>query len=464
MKIINFLNDRVFGALLPFLLIGAGIYFCIRLRFFHFLHPIRSARMMLKKDETQTGEGPVRALLLALAGTLGVGNITGVALAISVGGAGAVFWMWVSAAAAMIIRYAEIVLALDSRKYEDGEFHGAAMYYIESGVGGSAGKIFALIFGVLCLLCSFFIGGIIQSSVISESFHEIFSISKTASGIFVGALAFFVIIGGAKKISAITMSLVPFMTVLYVLISIVAILSSFGGMGEVLKSIFSQAFRFEGAGAGIFGFFASDAVRSGVSRGLISNEAGCGTAPMAHSTSGVSEPSRQGLLGIFEVFIDTVVLCSLTAFVILLNCDSIPTSDSDGMMTVISAFSAVFGRWAGVIISVCIFFFAFATIICWAYYGQSCVRYFSKKHTRLYTILFCASLIGGAVLAPSFIWGATDVIIGAMTVINICALMTKADRVVALSAKSGLIKTKIKARGCVKRDAHPQSTNALSYR
>ena len=462
MGVIDFLNGRVFGVVVPILLLGVGLYFCIRVGFFHFLHPVKTARLMLEKEKTGAGESPVRALLLALAGTLGVGNITGVALAISVGGAGAVFWMWVSAFAAMIIRYAEIVLALDRRKCENGEFHSSAMYYIADGIGGKAGKAIAFVFAVLCLLCSFFIGGVIQSSAISECFYEVFSLDRLACGVVVGALSFFVIIGGAKKISSFTASIVPVMTVLYIIISGVAILCRIESVGRVFSDIVTQAFRFNGIGGGALGFLSSEALRCGVSRGLISNEAGCGTAPMAHSTSGASHPSKQGLLCIFEVFIDTVVLCTLTALVILLNCSDVPVGSDEGMLIVISAFSAVFGKWAGIIISVCIFFFAFATILCWAYYGQSCAKYLFSGHGKLYATAFCASLVLGAVLAPSFIWGVTDIIIGAMTVINVCALMTKADRVITLSAEFGLVK--IKERECVKRDEHQRSKDALPCR
>ncbi len=461
MAIIDFLNSRVFGVIVPVLLLGVGLYFSIKVRLFHFLHPIKTARLMLKKEKTGAGESPVRALLLALAGTLGVGNITGVALAISVGGAGAVFWMWVSAFCAMIIRYAEIVLALDKRKCENGELHSSAMYYISDGIGGRSGKAVALVFAVLCLFCSFFIGGVIQSSAISECFYEVFSLDRLACGIIVGALSFFVIIGGAKKISSFTASIVPVMTALYIVISGVAILCRMDGVGRVFSDIVGQAFRFEGVGGGALGFLSSEAVRCGVSRGLISNEAGCGTAPMAHSTSGASHPSKQGLLGIFEVFIDTVVLCTLTALVILLNCSDVPTGSEEGMLIVISAFSAVFGKWAGIIISVCIFFFAFATILCWAYYGQSCAKYLFAGRTRIYATVFCSSLVFGAVLAPSFVWGVTDIIIGAMTVINVCALITKADRVLTLSAEFGLIK--IKERECGKRVQRQRSKDELPY-
>ncbi len=465
MAALDFLNERIFGIIIPFLLIGVGIYFCVRLRFFHFLHPVKTARAMLSYEKSGDGESPLRALSMALAGTLGVGNITGVALAICVGGAGAVFWMWVSALAAMIIRYAEIVLALDCRVYKNGGFSGSAMQYIKSGVGGRAGAALATVFAFLCLLCSFFLGGIIQSNVIAECFSDAFGAPTLLVGAGVGLLSFLAISGGAKKISTITAKIVPIMTVLYIIVCIFVIVLKFDGIGEVIRRIFSDAFSFRGVGGGALGFFLSDGVRAGVSRGLISNEAGCGTAPMAHATSGVSHPSKQGLLGIFEVFVDTVLLCSLTAFVILLNYDVMPTSYGEGMTVVMGAFSSVFGRGAEIIISVAIFFFAFATIICWAYYGQSCASYFMKsKKGSAYSFVFCISLFFGAMLAPDFIWGVTDIIISLMTLINIFALITKADRVVTLSAELGLFNSKIKALECERKAERQRSKDALSCR
>ncbi len=466
MGIIDFFNERIFGIIVPFLLLGAGIYFCVKLRFFHFLHPIRLTKKMLERENGSGGESPFRALSMALAGTLGVGNITGVALAICVGGAGAVFWMWVSALAAMILRYAEIALALDCRKYENGGYSASAMDYIKSGVGGRAGKVCAFFFALLCLLCSFFLGGIIQSNVIAECFRSSFEIPPFVVGGGVALLSFLAIRGGAKKITDVTAKIVPIMTVLYIIVCIFVIIVRFDGMGEVLKRIFSGAFSFHGVSGGALGFFFSRGVRAGISRGLISNEAGCGTSPMAHATSGAKHPSKQGLFGIFEVFVDTILLCSLSAFVILLCYEHTPSEYGEGMGVVIGAFSSVFGKWAEIIITVSVFFFAFATVICWAYYGESCARYLIKdlKNPNLFYFFFCVSLFFGSLLAPGFVWGVTDIIISLMTVINLCALITKADRVKTLSAEFGLLDIKIKERECERKVQRQTSKDALSCR
>ncbi|MBE6696378.1 MAG: alanine:cation symporter family protein [Ruminococcaceae bacterium] len=442
----DYINTHIFGITVPLLLISAGIYFSFKLRCFHFLHPINSLKKMLKKEEGESSsESPVHALCMALAGTLGVGNISGIALAIGFGGAGAIFWMWMSAFAAMIIRYAEIVLALDFRTYKNGEYTGSAMNYIKKSYG-RAGKILAPVFAVLCIICSLFLGGIIQANVISECFFEIMGYPKIISGTVLCIATMLVVFGGAKKISSLTVKIVPVMTILYIFISLFVICSQAEHIPEVITTIFKDAFSVKSAGGGVLGILLSPALRTGVSRGLISNEAGCGTAPMAHARSTASAPSKQGLFGIFEVFVDTILLCTLTAFVILLSFESIPTVSGGGIMLVIEAFAHTFGKNAGFLISVSIFFFAFATIVCWAFYGENCIRYFvnDSKKVKVFLFIFSVSLIYGSIAMPSLIWSVTDFIISAMTVINIGAVILMADRVKTLSAKYGLLDFKIK--------------------
>ena len=445
----DYINTHIFGILVPILLISAGIYFSFKLNFFHFLHPVTTLKKMLKKENGEnTSESPMHALCMALAGTLGVGNISGIALAIAFGGAGAIFWMWLSAFAAMIIRYAEIVLALDTRIFKNGEYVGSAMYYIKKGYGKWLGKIIAPLFAILCIICSLFLGGIIQANVISESFSEIMGIPKIITGAVLCIITMAVVFGGAKKISALTVKIVPFMTVLYILISLFVICSKAEEIPSVITKIINDAFSVKSASGGALGIFVSPALRTGVSRGLISNEAGCGTAPMAHARSTARAPSKQGLFGIFEVFVDTILLCTLTAFVILLSFDSVPTVNGGGIMLVIEAFSHTFGKNAGILISVSIFFFAFATIICWAFYGENCIRYFvsDEKKVKVFLFIFSVSLTYGSVAMPSLIWSVTDFLISTMTIINICAVIIMADRVKKLSAEYGLLNFKIKER------------------
>ena len=446
----EYINTHIFGIIVPLFLISAGIYFSFKLHFFHFLHPLSALKKMLKKEDGETSsESPMHALCMALAGTLGVGNISGIALAIGFGGAGAIFWMWISAFAAMIIRYAEIVLALDFRICKNGEYTGSAMYYIKKSYG-RIGKILAPFFAVLCLLCSLFLGGIIQANVISECFFEVMGYPKIVTGIILCISTVLVVFGGAKKISALTAKIVPLMTVLYIFLSFFVICSKAEHIPNVITTIFKDAFSLKSTVGGALGFLFSPALRTGVSRGLISNEAGCGTAPMAHARSTARAPSKQGLFGIFEVFVDTILLCTLTAFVILLSFENVPTVNGGGIMLVIEAFAYTFGKNAGFLISVSIFFFAFATIVCWAFYGEICVRYFAadSKKIKAFLFIFSGSLIYGSIAMPSLIWSVTDFIISAMTIINIGAVILKADRVKTLSAEYGLLNLKIKEREC----------------
>ena len=458
--LLDYINTHIFGVTVPLLLISAGIYFSIKLRFFHFLHPISCLKKMLKKENGEnSSESPIHALCMALAGTLGVGNISGIALAIAFGGAGAIFWMWVSAFAAMIIRYAEIVLALDFRICKNGEFIGSAMYYIKNSYGKHLGKILAPVFAVLCIICSLFLGGIIQANVISECFFEVMGYPKIITGTILCIATMLTVFGGAKKISALTVKIVPFMTVLYIFLAVFVICSKAENIPEVIKLIFRDAFSVKSASGGMLGILLSPALRTGVSRGLISNEAGCGTAPMAHARSTANAPSKQGLFGIFEVFVDTILLCTLTAFVILLSLENIPTVSGGGIMLVIEAFSHTFGKNAGFLISISIFFFAFATIVCWAFYGENCIRYFvnEPKKEKIFLFIFSISLIYGSVAMPSLIWSVTDLLISAMTVINICAVILMADRVKTLSAEYGLLNSKIKEREYASKDGLPKS-------
>jgi AGCS family alanine or glycine:cation symporter len=420
--------------------------------------------MRQKEEENEGGESPVRALCMALAGTLGVGNISGIALAISYGGAGSIFWMWVSAFSAMIIRYAEIVLALDEKGVGESGKTGNAMSYIKKAFFSRLGIILSTVFALLCILCSLFLGGVIQANVISEAFTDFMGYPRAFVGVLLSLLTALVIFGGRKKIASLTAKIVPLMTLLYIILSLFVIISRAHLIPSALSRIFFDAFKAKSAYGALIGIITSKALRIGVSRGLISNEAGCGTAPMAHATTNAKSPAKQGLFGIFEVFVDTILLCTLTAFVILVSFEEIPSIDGGGIMLVIAAFSRTFGKYAGLLISVSIFFFAFATIICWAFYGESCVRYFTddKRKSKLFLAFFSLLMLYGAFAAPKVIWSFTDVIISLMTLINVFALIKMADRVVTLSADYGLLN--LSSRGYARRGERPTNKDERPYR
>lgn len=424
----EWINKYLFGAGVPVFLFVAAVFFTIRLSLGNpLLHPIKMLRPLFFAKKS-SGVSPARAVLLALAGTLGVGNIVGVAGAVAMGGAGAVFWMWVSAAFAMILKYAEVVLAVSHRRVRNGEHYGGTMYYMKDcfdlGKRKMTGRIFASIFSILCIINAYCMGSVIQSNAISEALFGIFGVPHIYVGIAVAVFAGFVFFGRASKIFSITEKVVPFVCLLYFIMSLAVIVISFGRIPEILSEIFYDAFHFDSAAGGVIGFFLSRSLRFGTIRGLFSNEAGCGTAPTAHAASDTDSAPEQGFLGILEVFIDTMALCTMTAFVILLNKESIYAYQDNPIMMVFSAFSSSLGQISGPLLCLSIALFAFATIICWGYYGRECVFYFSGSKTlrNLYFAFYILFLVIGANVSSSAVWGVTDFIIGAMTLMNLYVL------------------------------------------
>lgn len=436
----EWLNKYIFGAGVPLFLFLAAIMLLIKLRGKPLIHPVKMIRSMFKKKEG-AGVSPIAAVLLALAGTLGVGNIVGVASAIAMGGAGAVFWMWVSAIMAMMLKYAEVLLAVLHRRVRGGEYYGGAMYYMRDFFASckkyGMGLIFAGIFALLCIINACGMGCVIQSNAISEAFYGIIGFPKLAIGAVVAALSALVFFGKGKRIFSVTEKLVPAVSVLYFVMAAIVIGSSIERVPQVFSDIISDAFRVESAAGGFFGFFLSKALRFGTIRGLLSNEAGCGTAPIAHASSSTDSPAEQGFLGILEVFIDTIVLCTMTALVILLNWNRAEKFADNPIMMTFSAFSAVLGRTSELLLCISVFLFAFATIICWGYYGKECIYYFSKKKSarNVYFAIYVLLALLGAIIPLDFLWGITDLAIGVMTLMNIFVLWALRGEVKAETEK-----------------------------
>ena len=378
-----------------------------------------------------------RAVTLALAGTLGVGNIVGVASAIMLGGAGAVFWMWVSALLAMILKYGEVVLAMRHRRSRDGEHYGGAMYYMKDmfascGLRGVEG-VFTFVFTVLCLANGLGMGCMIQSGSISEALYSAFGVKSYISGALLMALCIIVFFFNGKKIFTLCGRLVPIASLLYILMSLVVIIKGYRQVPSVISEIIGDAFSFGSAGAGAFGFFTSRALRYGTIRGLFSNEAGCGTAPIAHATASTEHPSEQGCWGIFEVFADTVIVCTLTAFVILLNKECLTDVGITPMGAVIVAFNNSFGAISGALLAISVFLFAFATIVCWGYYGRECIFFLCRSGAAraIYFALYCIFVLVGALVDLNAAWCVADFAIGAMTVMNLCILLAMRGEIIA---------------------------------
>lgn len=432
-NMLEFTNKYVIGNSVPIVLVLTGIFFLIFLRGKPMSTPKKMLKAMFKRRERGIdgqAVSPFRSMTMALAGTLGVGNIVGVASAIALGGFGAVFWMWISALAAMILKYSEIVLAIAHRK----SGKGGAIYYIR-GIFNRlklyrTGKIIAAVFGALCILNSLSMGCIVQVNAVSSAMNGVLGVPKWAVGLALSGLTAAVITKGSKKISGLTEWLVPVMSIGYIGMSVAVMVICRDRLPDALSLIFKEAFDLHSVGGGVLGFLAADGIRYGSMRGLLSNEAGCGTAPFAHATSGVTEPAEQGVWGIFEVFADTVLLCTMTAAVIILNYEGCCAFSGDGVMMTVRAFSLVLGDGAAYFLCLAIFLFAYATVICWAQYGAECVTYLASglsasKRSRIkyaYFFIFCLCAFAGTLIAPSSVWSVADFSIGSMTLINVFVL------------------------------------------
>lgn len=388
----------VISAFSALLLIFVGGYFTFAFGGFYFRHPIKTLKMMPL-------ESGVKEMLLSLGGTVGVGNISGVAVAILLGGSGAVFWMWVGALFAMALKYAEITLGMLERR--------GAAHYIKKALGTLASVLFSVLLIADCIM----MGGMIQSNAISEAMYAAFDIAPVYSGIFVSVAAAVVFFLGVNLFS-LSMYIVPLMSAGYVIMSLAVILYFASDVGYVINDIFSSAFDISAVGGGVLGLFFTPALRQGIVKGLFSNEAGCGTAPSAHAASNEKVPARQGLFGIFEVFIDTVVMCTLTAFVILLT--SSAEKGSGGVAVCINAFASVFGSLAPPLIALFVFLFAFSAIVSFGYYGMSSIP--QKGLKNLFLLFYCFSLASGAAVSPVSIWGFADTVISLMLIINTTAV------------------------------------------
>ena len=430
MSLISMLNKYVFGVGVPIFLLLLGAFYCFKLRFFHFLHPIKVAKALFCKE---TGASSLKALALALAGTLGVGNMVGVASAIVLGGFGAVFWMWVSAFLAMILKYAEIVLAMRYRRFDaNGRPYGSAMYYIEECFGKKrVGRVVAAVFAVFCLLNSISMGSMIQVNAASSAIESVFGVPAVAVGALISVIALWSMLKGARGIMSVTEKLVPFMTLGFVILSVAVIAVYPRDAARAFVLIFENAFSFESVGGGVLGFIFSRSLRFGAMRGILSNEAGCGTAPTAHASCECSEPARQGVFGIFEVFVDTILLCTLTALVIIIGYGGeLPAGDSYMEIT-LGAYSSLLGNAAGYFIAFSVLLFGLATVLCWGYYGVSSAEYLAGngKRSRAFIFVYAASVVLGSVLASDVIWESADLAIGVMSVINLTALFIMSDEV-----------------------------------
>ena len=432
------LNSFAWGPLMLLLLVGTGIYLTIKVKWLQVTHFGRILKntvgtLFKKQDSKDHGANisPFQAVTTALAGTVGTGNISGVTGAIFTGGAGAVFWMWVAAFFGMITKYAEILLAMKYRiKDENGVYHGGPMYYIENGIGKNW-KWLAVIFCLLGGFASFGIGNIAQSSEISGALTDLFKLPPLASGILIAVVVALVTLGGIKRIGKVTSLLVPFMSIFYIVAGIILILMRITHIPAVFGQLFAGAFSFKSVGGGLFGYTIMMAMKQGFARGVFSNEAGLGSAPIAHAASSTEEPCEQAIWGVFEVFIDTIVICSITAFAVLLS----GILDAEGGLSAYAskgaaaaaAFNTILpGTLGGKIIELSLLFFALSTILSWAYYGENCWGYLTKNNKTfilIYKIIFALVCIVGAMGSGTLMWDIADTLNGLMAIPNLIALL-----------------------------------------
>jgi AGCS family alanine or glycine:cation symporter len=434
--VFEFVNKWIIGTSLPIVLIFAGAFFLIFLKFKPFSQPKKLfSAMITPSGDEREGISPFRSVTMALAGTLGVGNIVGVASAIAMGGFGSIFWMWISALFAMILKYAEIVLAVAHRKR--GEMRGGAMWYIKDGIKNKRlGGIISGIFAALCILDALSMGCIVQVNALSGAVEGAFGTPKILIGLIVALLTGLVINKGAHGISRITEWLVPLMSLGYVIISVAVMIICRDKLSWAISMIFKDAFNVKSGVGGVAGFLISDGLRYGTMRGLLSNEAGCGTAPFAHAASNQKTPAKQGVWGIFEVFVDTIVLCTMTALVVIVSFDEVCMLAPDGMLMTMRAYSIVLGEWSEYFLAAAVFLFAWATVICWSHYGGECITWLSgerKIPRAVFNFAFCICAFIGAVIAPEEIWTLADFSIGSMTLMNVFTVLLMSGEVKRLT-------------------------------
>ena len=446
MSINSFVNNIVWGPPILVLIVGSGLFLSIMTKFFSItkLGYILKNTFLKMFSKEQLGEGEVtafQAVATALAATVGTGNIAGVATAIASGGPGAVFWMWLAAVFGMTTKFSEVVLAVKFReKTEDGRYVGGPMYFIKNGLGwGWMATLFA-IFGTLA---SFGIGNMVQSNSVALAMQGSFKVPPLATGIILAVITALVIVGGIKRIGAFTEKLVPFMAAIYIVGGLVIIFRNASEIPAAFATIFADAFTGRAAVGGFAGATMSNAIRYGVARGVFTNEAGLGSAPIAHAAATTDHPVRQGLWGVFEVFVDTIIICSITALAIVTT-GAWESGQSGAVLTTLAFDTALKG--GGYIVSVGLVLFAYSTIIGWEYYGERCLEYLAgTKPILAYRIIWIVFIVVGAIGGLEFMWSLADTLNGMMAIPNLIGVLFLSGTVFKLT-KEFFAKEKIKSK------------------
>ncbi|MCH4889059.1 sodium:alanine symporter family protein [Acidaminobacter sp. JC074] len=433
-NIVGQINSFAWGGFMIFCLVGTGLFLTIGLRAVQFRKLGYAFKLLFSKDHVGEGDiTPFQALMTSLAATIGTGNIAGVAGAIALGGPGAVFWMWVTAAFGGATKYAEALLAIKYRiTNEDGQKSGGPMYYIKLGMAERFGGNWSWLgwaFAFFGTFAAFGIGNMVQVNSIADSLSTSVGVPTWITGVVVAVATAAVILGGIQSIGKVTEKIVPFMAIVYVLGAMIILFKNASMIPAAFGMIFDNAFSATAVGGGLFG----TVIRYGVARGVFSNEAGLGSAPIAHAASTNNDPVRQGIIGSLGSFLDTLVVCSMTALVILIsglvNIDATTgvmtiTDNLSGAALTTTAFENAFPGVGGFLVSFGLIFFAFSTILGWYYYGSKCLEYIAGVRVKkIFNVVFIGLIVVGAVYKSSFVWNLSDTFNGLMAIPNLIALM-----------------------------------------
>ena len=432
-KIVGVINGVLWDKnLLLFLLVGTGVFFSFRLKFVQ-VRKFREGWKRLFGSINLRGEkagahgmSSFQALTTAIAAQVGTGNITGCATALYSGGPGAIFWMWVSAFFGMATIYSEAVLA-QTYKTRDAQGHatGGPIYYIKAAFHGKPGQFLAAFFAVAIILALGFMGNMVQSNSIGDAFHTAFGLPKWAVGASVALIAAFIFLGGVKRIASFTEKIVPVMACFYVAGCIVILFINHAAVLGALKSIFVCAFNPQAVFGGALGLGVKEAMRFGVARGLFSNEAGMGSPPHAHALANVEKPEDQGIVAMMGVFIDTFIVLTMTALVILSSGVLEPVTGAlKGTPLAQAAFNQAFGSFGNVFVAICMLFFAFSTIISWYFFGEANMKaLFGPKSVKVYAVIVVLFIFAGSMLHVDLVWDMSDMFNGLMVIPNLLALL-----------------------------------------
>ncbi|AVB76706.1 sodium/alanine symporter AgcS [Methanococcus maripaludis] len=433
-SLVNTVNSFVWGPYMLVLLLGTGIFLTLRLGFMQ-IHTLPYAlKLAFSKHQDETSEGDIshfQALMTALAATIGTGNIAGVATAYVLGGPGAIFWMWVTAFFGMATKYAEAVLAIKYRTVDDnGEMAGGPMYFLEKGLPDHGlGKILGVAFAFFGAFAAFGIGNMVQTNSVADAVASNFGVDPLITGFVLAIFTAAVILGGIKSIGKATGIIVPFMAVFYILAGLVILAMNIGYIIPAFGTIFSSAFNFSAG----FGALIGTAIMRGVKRGVFSNEAGLGSAPIAAAAAKTDHPGRQALVSMTGTFLDTIVVCTITGLVLTIaGLKAFPgLTDLTGASLTAASFDALMPM-GGLIVTIGLVFFAYSTVLGWSYYGEKCFEYLiGTKGIRLYRIAFVLVAFWGATASLPLVWNIADTLNGAMAIPNLIGLLLLSGVVVS---------------------------------